>query len=201
MAVTEPNDLAIHEAGHALIYYLMSDLVEIFCITIDLEYSKSIDKHSDGGVVYKYLKHPTLLNFLELDQFCLSCIGGLAADLVNEHDGKIDNEYFYSDAFPLKIGHFHYQGDMIAFHNKFMKLNRLLKVTPQYYNFISIQLVTNLFSDKEVLKVLISVRNLILEYKILTGQVLKNYLEATYLSEWKKNHWEKIKEDRKRLFK
>ncbi len=94
MALLQPNDIAIHEAGHVLICYLLSDIIELYKVTIDKEFSKSIDKYSDGGIIYKYIKHPKLLNFLELDQLCLFHLGGLAADIVNDHNGKINKEFF-----------------------------------------------------------------------------------------------------------
>jgi len=96
MALLQSNDISIHEAGHVLICYLMSDLIELYSVTVDEKFSKTIDKNSDGGLLYRYIKHPELLHFLDLDQFCLLNLGGLAADIVNEHNGKVENEFFFN---------------------------------------------------------------------------------------------------------
>lgn len=200
MALTKPNDIAIHEAGHVLISYLMSNLVEIHCVTIDTEYSKAIDEYSDGGLVFKYIKSSTLLNYLDLDQFCLLNLAGLAADLINEHNGKITNDYFFTEKFPEKIQHFNYQGDMIAFNNHFHKLREKLRFPPSHYNYLSIKLLIELFSNTNVLRILIEVRDLVEGYKTIDGRTLVDYLDFSYLRNWKISNWQKIKDARKDLF-
>lgn len=200
MALTIIDDIAIHEAGHVLVTYLMSDLAELHEVTIDEEYSKTMDENSGGGLKYKYLKPPTALHFLELDQFCLSYLGGLAADLVNEHEGVVNPDLFSTQNFIEKISHFHYQGDMIALNNKFTLLRKNLQVLPQYYNFISIYLLTDFLSRKEVLQVLLEVRNLIDQNKTVDGTHLRNYLDKSYIANYKTTIWPKVKENRKNLF-
>lgn len=200
MALTIIDDIAIHEAGHVLVTYLMSDLAELHEVTIDEEYSKTMDEHSGGGLKYKYLNHPSILHFLELDQFCLSYLGGLAADLVNEHDGIVNPEYFSTQHFIEKISHFHYQGDIIAFDNKFILLRKNLQVMPQYYNHISIYFLTDFLSRKEVLKVLLEIRNLIDQAKTVSGSYLLTHLDQSYLAIYKATIWPKVKENRKNLF-
>lgn len=200
MALTKLNDIAIHEAGHVLINYLMSDLVEIKWVTIDANHSKRVDESSDGGLFYQYLKHPNSLNILDMDQFCLSYLSGLAADLVNEHDGSITDDYFYTDAFPLKVQHYNYQGDMIAFNNFFYHLVPMLKVSPAQYNYESIKFLTGLFSSPEIVKALIGVRDLIEDSQTVPGIHLNNFLDLTYFGDWKKNLWKSFKENRKKLF-
>lgn len=200
MPLTKPNDIAIHEAGHILICYLMNDLAELHFVTIDAEYGKTIDKYSDGGLVFKYINHPDNLNFFELDQFCLLHLSGLAADLVNEHDGKISQEYFGSRDFFSKIGQFYYQGDMISFNTIFSKFQNELQVSPRYYNYISISLLTNMLSDMYVIKVLLDLRKFIWKYKTIDGKFLYDFLNNTYLREFSNNYWLEIKEIRKKLF-
>lgn len=200
MPLTKMSDIAMHEAGHTLIIYLMSDLVELYHVTIDEEYSKTIDKHSGGGVLYKHLKSPEKLQPLERDQFCLSFLGGLAADLVNEHNGAVAREYLFSEHFPAKIEHFHYQGDMIAYDLHFSLFQRMLKVEPAHYNFISIYFLTEFFSRAEILPVLLAVRDLIEKSKTVSGYELNTFLDQSYLGNWKATIWQKVKDDRKILF-
>lgn len=200
MALLQPNDIAIHEAGHVLISYLMSDLVELHSVTIDEKYSKTINEYSDGGLLYRYIKHPKILHFLELDQFCLLHLGGLAADIVNEHNGKVDKGFFLTEEFIMKIQHYHYQGDMIAFNNNFRQIHRMLKVSPQYYNYISINLLTNIFSDSDVLKILLDIRELIEYSKTIEGKILIDFLDQSYIRDYRHNYWVNIKDIRKNLF-
>jgi hypothetical protein len=108
MALTKLNDVAFHEAGHALISYLISDIVEIQHVTIDPEYSKTFDIHSDGGVRFEYIIHPLDLNQFEIDLLCLLFLVGLAADFVNEHDGTVPEDFLYSPEFSNKIHHHNY---------------------------------------------------------------------------------------------
>ena len=200
MALLQSNDISIHEAGHVLICYLMSDLIELYSVTVDEEFSKTIDKNSDGGLLYKYIKYPKLLHFLDLDQFCLLNLGGLAADIINEHDGKVENEFFSTKEFIKKIEHYNYQGDMIAFNDHFAQIYRRLKVSPQYYNHNSITLLTNMFSNDNILQNLLGIREIIADFKTVKGKILNDFLDQSYFKEYKFYYWEKIKEARKELF-
>lgn len=200
MALTIIDDIAIHEAGHVLVTYLMSDLAELHEVTIDEEYSKTMDENSGGGLKYKYLKPPTALHFLELDQFCLSYLGGLAADLVNEQEGVVNPDLFSTQDFIKKISHFHYQGDMIAFNEKFFFFLKNLRASPQEYNFFSLYFLTDFFSRKEVLKVLLEIRHLIDQAKTVSGSDLLTHLDQSYLATYKETIWPKVKENRKKLF-
>ncbi|MFC3157185.1 hypothetical protein SAMN05443633_11228 [Chryseobacterium arachidis] len=200
MPFTELNDIAIHEAGHVIVCFLMSDLARLHLVTIDAEHGKTFDPNSDGGLVYKYLKQPKDLDFLELDQFCLLHLAGLAADLVNEQEGPPSWEYFLSEEFFLKINQFYYQGDMISFSSTFDRLIGVLQVAPQHYNLISIQLLVNIFSNRELLEVLLALREFIDRSKTIDGEALTKFLNDSYLSEYKRNVWPDVKEMRRKLF-
>lgn len=200
MDFLEQDDIAMHEAGHILLCYLMNDLVELYNVTIDKELSKTIDNHSDGGVLYKYLKHPKELHYLELDQFCLLNLAGLAADIVKEHNGKVSKEYFLSKKFILKISHHHYQGDMIAFNNNFVQFQNILKITPQDYNYKSISLLINMFSEIRILEILLKTKEIIEFNKTVKGENLIDFFDKTYMSDYRYNYWKSIKNNRKNLF-
>ncbi|HCD9236613.1 TPA: hypothetical protein NEG48_003651 [Elizabethkingia anophelis] len=200
MALTKHNDVSMHEAGHILIGYLMNDLIQLYYVTIDEGLSKTIDEHSDGGLKYKYLKNPQMLHYWELDQFCLFDLGGLAADIVNEHNGKVDESFFLTKEFIAKIQHYQYQGDMINFSNRFNQFHKMLKVLPEYYNYISMSLLTQIFSNSTVLKSLLEVRELIECYKTVEGRSLTDFLDDTYIREFRCNDWKNIKYIRKELF-
>lgn len=200
MALLTPNDIAIHEAGHVLICYLMNDIIELYHVTIDEEFSKTIDTYSDGGLLYRYLKNPNLLDFLELDQFSLLHLAGLAADIVNELDGKVENNFFSTNEFINKINHFNYQGDMMAFSNNFEQFHEKLKVTPQYYNYNSIKLLVDLFMNENIQKLLIEIREIINFNKTLNGKVLTDFLDNSFFRNYKLDNWIEIKKSRKDLF-
>ncbi|WP_294217995.1 hypothetical protein [uncultured Chryseobacterium sp.] len=200
MEILEKNDIAMHEAGHVLICYLMNDLVELYNVTIDEELSKTIDDHSDGGVLFKYLKHPGNLNYLELDQFCLFNLAGLAADIVNENNGKVNEEYFFSEKFLLKINHYYYQGDISAFNRSFIQFENILKVTPQIYNYITISLLVNIFAETNILEILLKTREIIESNKTIKGETLTHFLDKTYIKGYRCNYWKNVKNIRKNLF-
>gem|GEM_PF-2198055 len=99
--------------------------------------------------------------------------------------------------FPEKISHYHYQGDIIAFDNKFILLRKNLQLMPQYYNHISIYFLTVFLSRKEVLKVILEIRNLINKAKTVSGSDLLTHLDQSYLATYKATIWPKVKENRK----
>lgn len=49
MALTYENDTALHEAGHAMIAYLISDVFEFQYVTSNENFSRSHDSTSKGG--------------------------------------------------------------------------------------------------------------------------------------------------------
>lgn len=200
MPLTVTSDISIHEAGHVILVYLMSDFLELYHVTIDEEFSKKNDIHSEGGVLYKYLTHPKNLQIPQLDQLCLFNLAGLAADLVNEHEGAVEQKYFGTHDFLSKIGHFHYQGDIIAYNHSFNRLIRSLQVSPQYYNAISIYFLTDFFSRKEVLPILLAIKDLIDQSKTVYAIELNNFLDQSYIGTYKTTTWPKVKDDRQNLF-
>lgn len=200
MALTIPNDIAIHEAGHAVFCYLIPELMEIQHVTINTDYSQEFSPYSDGGMLYKFIKHPDSLNPYENDLFCLSQLAGIAADIVNEHDGDVTEEYYTSEDFSDKISHVHYYGDFMA-HTQFQKsLVDWLQVPIWRYNQISVMLLVNLFSDGQILPCLLQVRNQLHHSKTILGDSLTSFLDQTDLAAYRKSSWQDVKEIRKRLF-
>ncbi|WP_262150740.1 hypothetical protein [Chryseobacterium foetidum] len=174
--------------------------MEIQHVTIDTDYSQEFSLYSDGGMLYKFIKHPDSLNPYENDLFCLSQLAGLAADIVNEHDGDVSEEYFLTEDFSNKISHIHYYGDIMA-HTRFQKpLLDWLQIPITVYNQISVMLLANLFSNDQILPSLLHVRNQLEEQKTILGNSLTSFLDQTALAEYKKSSWQDVKEIRKRLF-
>ncbi|MBW8522151.1 hypothetical protein K0U91_06680 [Chryseobacterium chendengshani] len=181
MALTKLNDVAFYEAGHALLSYLFSDIIEIHHVTIDPEYSKTFDIHSDGGVLFKHLINPENLNQFEIDLLCLSFLAGLAADLINEHNGTVSENFFYSPEFSRKIQHHNYQGDMIIHSNFFNQIEDQVKIPRSEYNYLSLKLLLTIFSDEKIQEDLINLRNLLEKSKTLEGKTLRSYLDGSYI--------------------
>jgi len=200
MASTQPNDLAILEAGHAIFGYLIDVLMEIWHVTIDNDFSRQINPLSDGGIFFRYIKNPDNLHHFDRDQFCLSNLSGLAADIVNEYDGKIPEGFFDSATFLSKLSLSYYIGDLKSFNAFFQGLQSRLMYLPFTYNQTSIKLLTNIFSNEKILPVLLSIREVIDKQKTIERKDLYELLDKSYLSEFKKSSWLNVKEVRKKLF-
>jgi len=108
--------------------------------------------------------------------------------------------FFSTKEFINKIEHYNYQGDMIAFNNHFDQIHRRLQVSPQYYNHNSIILLTNMFSNNDILQNLLGIREIIADSKTVKGKILKDFLDQSYFRDYKFYYWENIKKARKELF-
>ncbi len=85
----------------------------------------------------------------------------------------------------MKIEHYYYQGDMTAFINTFAQFHKILKVSPEYYNYKSISLLTDMFSNKDILESLLEIRELIANLKIVEGELLNQFLNQSYIRDYK----------------
>ena len=189
MAITTINDTAFHEAGHSLITYLNDDFFYFEYVTIDKDFSKIHNNRSIGGIKGRLLKEPNKLSLVEHDKLCICSLAGLAADDINHNNGKISEEFYKNSIWAEKMSSNKYLGDKYILGNHFSMLSKDLIVEQRVYTKSCQELLYKMFTDENILTILLDLRNLIFDAKTIRGDKIKIFLDSTSLKSWKKKNW------------
>jgi hypothetical protein len=198
MALTFMNDIAIHEAGHAVIAYLASDFFEIELVTINPKLSQYYDSTATGGLKGHLKVDGETLTFQQHDLMVLISIAGLAADDVNHGEGEIDETNFENTVWSSKMNSKKYEGDRQTMIAPLQRLLPQLQLTQREYTISCQKLLYHLFTHPPVSDVLVQLRDKITNSpsQTITGAELVSFLNSTPLRIWKQNEWKDISNDR-----
>lgn len=112
MPLTTKNDTAFHEAGHALISYLASDIIVVQFVTANISLSRIQETNSTGGVKGRLTKDPKKLTFCDHDILFLMSLAGKVADDINHLGGTPNKNLLSNSNFAESMSDRRYLGDI-----------------------------------------------------------------------------------------
>lgn len=202
MALTYENDTALHEAGHAMIAYLISDVFEFQYVTSNENFSRSHDSTSKGGLKGKLRKDGNELTFEDCDKMILLFLAGFVADEINNCNCNIDESFYDNSIWAAKMESVKYSGDVYNYVPFLCKIQEEFKVNQRDYTKSCQKTLCDIFTTKWINDLLLNVRNIIetTENQTVTGEEITQYLDTTNLRNWKNTEWNSIIDSRKREF-
>jgi hypothetical protein len=202
MALTFENDTALHEAGHAMIAYLNSDIFEFQYVTSNENFSRMHDSTSEGGLKGRLKKESCELTFEDCDKMFLLFLAGFVADEVNNSECNIGDSFYDNSVWATKMNSIKYSGDVVNYVPFLSILQEKYKVPQRDYTKSCQKLLYDIFTTNWIISLLLDVKKLIevAENQTITGKDIAQYLDSTKLKDWKEVEWHSIIEARKEEF-
>ncbi len=194
MAITVNNDTAIHEAAHCIFAYVASDIFETELVTCNTSHSKTFDPLSLGGIKGHLIRNGNKFTFEEHDLIILILLAGMAADDINDNDGKLHEGLYDNALFLRKIESNKYSGDFKLLLPHLKRIMNVARVSQREYTKSCQKTLHEIFSTEPLLSVLVQLRHKIVDSpgQTMNGLELREFLNATELREWKQNQWPTI---------
>jgi len=198
MPITKFNDTAYHEAGHAIIAYLIPDLFKIEMLTANKEKSLGYDRHALGGIKGKIVKDSKQLNIYDHDKLALLFMAGMAADDMNHANNNIDSKLYNDQEFGHKINSFKYSFDIDLFSRHLNNLKLKLAVKEREYTLSCQKLLYQIFTDEVIGAVILNLRHTLISNpgQTISGENVISFLDNSDLNLWKSNNWTDIQAKR-----
>lgn len=202
MALTFENDTALHEAGHSMIAYLISDIFEFQYVTSNESFSRAHDCSSIGGLKGKLKKEGDELTFEDCDKMFLLFLAGFIADEINNCNGNIEESFYDNSVWSAKMNSIKYSGDVKNYVPFLYKVQEQFRVNQRDYTKSCQKFLCDIFTTNWILDLLLNVRSLITSAneQTITGQEINQYLDTTSFKSWKNNEWNLMIEARKKEF-
>lgn len=202
MALTHENDTALHEAGHAIIAYLISDIFEFMYVTSNVNFSRAHDCTSKGGLRGRLIKGNDELTFEDCDKMFLLFLAGFVADEINNSNCNIEDSFYDNSVWATKMNSVKYSGDKENFIPFLALIQNKYGVQQRKYTICCQELLYDIFTTDWITNLLLEIRYMIetAESQTVTGEEITRYLDATNLRSWKNTEWNSIVNSRKERF-
>jgi len=202
MALTFENDTALHEAGHAVIAYLISDIFEFQYVTSNLNFSRMHDSTSKEGLKGRLKKESYELTFEDCDKMFLLFLAGFIADEINNCDCNIEESFYDNSIWATKMSSVKYSGDVENYAPFLYIIQEKYKVPQRDYTKSCQKFLSGIFTTDWITSLLLDVKNMIeiTENQTITGSEVAKYLDSTKLKNWKESEWRSEIEARKEKF-
>lgn len=202
MALTYENDTALHEAGHAMMAYLIADIFDFQYVTSNECLSRLHDLTSKGGLKGVLKKESEKLTFEDCDKMFLLFLAGFIADEINNCDCNIEESFYDNAIWATKMNSTKYSGDVDNCVSFLYIIQEKYKVPQRDYTKSCQKLLYDIFATNWITDLLLDIKNLIetAEDQTITGEDVTMFLDSTKLKDWKEVEWFLIIEARKGEF-
>lgn len=194
MALTYENDTALHEAGHAIIAYLITDIFDFLYVTSNENFSRAHDYTSKGGLRGRLRKKTDELTFEDCDKIFLLFLAGFIADEINNYNCNIEESFYDNSVWAAKMKSVKYSGDVENYVLFLYIIQEKYKVPQRDYTKSCQNFLYDIFTTNWITHLLLDIKNLIetVENQTITGEDIVQYLDSTKLKDWKEVEWNSV---------